>query len=590
MKRILQNLLLIIIFYQLKIDFNLYAVNSCLDFSNSLLTAVDRIENELRANKVKELMNKDVVQDYLALHSKELKLPKDANRDYMKFWKELVKQGYDPNRVITFSVESSFLKPMNDEIFLGKTMPNAFGASSYNKLYEEIQSNPLLASRIVQSRMVGEYKDFKRLEQTFILKDGDNRERFEEMIQTAFRRAVEKFSKEVKALRIEELYATRTDGAAHPELWFQGGIGSNPLEVNAAARLSRDLPKQGTVSLTRFSDHVDRLYSEVKSINEIQKEVALSKEFLEFGITNKMENGKVILSKDMIAVIRGIKANDYKTAEAYFNAIENRVKLIFNHDISLSDVALLVKYQKSVDRISPPLFQRERVEIDLGNTEHGIVSVDFTGIGVDNLRAQMEALANASIEGIDKVATLNRIYGKLEAGIQTVTDQMSLAKRKFSEIVKEIAGSESKVQFSGDDGIYLPIFSKWTKSQKDLLVKRLAETTDPSKYRVTFVHSTYTNGEIIPLEKRSAQIVRAESLEKEIRKALVSYQNFNLAEAKKIITAIDFSPHFNEGGIFKVMVSGKKFSDNEKKIMENAVKSTIKSANSETLLSIEYIE
>ena len=66
--------------------------------------------------------------------------------------------------------------------------------------------------------------------------------------------------------------------------------------------------------------------------------------------------------------------------------------------------------------------------------------------------------------------------------------------------------------------MYIPD-SKWTRAEKQKLVNELG-AQDPSKYRVTFVETSYKNGKPIPAELRSEYIVRAKKVEKNIRKAI----------------------------------------------------------------------
>jgi hypothetical protein len=166
--------------------------------------------------------------------------------------------------------------------------------------------------------------------------------------------------------------------------------------------------------------------------------------------------------------------------------------------------------------------------------------------------------------------------------------EMNKSKRYFSEAVKKVSDQTHAPLFSGDDGIYMPQLDKWKAEDKIKLVQELGHTPDPSKYRVTFVNSTYTNGKIISPEARSKLIVKAEKFEKKLREKLIGVEGISSEEAKNIITAIDFVPTA-KGGTFKVLVGGNVLTTKEQELINSIAKKTIDSTSGELYGGMELV-
>jgi hypothetical protein len=214
------------------------------------------------------------------------------------------------------------------------------------------------------------------------------------------------------------------------------------------------------------------------------------------------------------------------------------------------------------------------VNIDLKTAQKGIISIDFAGIGVDNIYEQMKALTEVSPKAAADIK-LKASFSKMQEGVNKVTEQMEAAKESFRSAVAKIDESEKKGPlFSGDDGIFMPANRSWNGEDKAALVKHLSTSSDPSKFRVTFVSSHYSNGKAIPAEERSKHIVRAETLEKDIRSKITGSNKISEADAKKFITAIDYQPSTN-GGTFNLILGGKALSPDRIKSIEEAFKSSI---------------
>jgi hypothetical protein len=214
------------------------------------------------------------------------------------------------------------------------------------------------------------------------------------------------------------------------------------------------------------------------------------------------------------------------------------------------------------------------------------VSVDFAGVGVDNAYEQMRALAVVDYKKVlnpklDKSEFLKDAFSVIQKNVDGVTEDMNKAKRVFSTAISNPNDASLRPLFSGDDGIFMPKMA-WGKNEKVDLVKKLVETGEPSKFRVTFVPTQYYSGSVIPAMERSSRIVRAEDIEKKLREATVALEKIKPERASKMIFAIDSIP-FSKGGKFNLIIGGEKPTEAEKKILLDAFTRTLSQVDGEVV-------
>jgi hypothetical protein len=557
---------------------NAFAID-CPDFETTLESIMNRIKIRAEVKANSNLLSSDAVSAYKLEYSKKLKLEENSNRNFMS---EMAKAKKSGTRSVYFDVENSVQKKLNDQIFGEKTMVDAVNTSFLKKFYTNIQNNPELSKRIS-----GSYKDYKSLRFRVDLKEGENGVRFEKMFNEAYKKAVSDFTHEFNELNLNSLIKTRTDDIAHPERWFLAGSGDEAIEANMAARGARTLSEEKKIAgdHLKYRDHIDQMDNDMREVERIRQTFNKNTDLLKLDVLEKLENGNLIPTKKMINILRKYKVGDFQNDELYLKAIQKKTKQIFGKELDSDTIKTLSEYQRKVDAFSPPLFIRESVEIKLEQAEAGIVSVDFTGIGVDNIYQQMKALASVNYQEVNKAKMLKEAFGKLDSHVDEVTEEMIKAKRYFSELIQNINGRKAKPLFSGDDGIYMPLGDAWTDVEKKALISGLSNASDPSKYRVTFVNTRYTNGRIIPKNERSLKIVRAETLEKSIRENIVGMTGMRPEEAKNLIIGIDFSPNMI-GGDFKLMIGGRKLMPEELKLIHTSVKKLINTKEGETFSGI----
>ncbi|MBK26879.1 MAG: hypothetical protein CME70_22950 [Halobacteriovorax sp.] len=472
---------------------------------------------------------------------------------------------------VYFDVENSVLKDLNDNIFESKDLGDAAGNLFNSILYGKIKSDPKLATRLD-----GKYRDFKSMRFRFLLDEGEDATALNNALKKAYGEAAAEFEVKLSATGLKELWATRSGQTGNPRKWFLAGTGSNPLEANMAARQARGmLEEMGTSNrLVEYASRVDSLSKDIKDLEKIRTLLSRMPELKKAGVLVDSGNGKFILSKDMIGILRKTKRGDFSSLKDYRKAIRKQARGLFG--VKLDKVAIdgMTKYFEGVDALSPPLFIRSRNGIDLSSANSGLVSVDFTGVGVDNAFEAMNGLLKATTEGAGNKKLVEGALKSIDDHVENVTESMNRSKRAFNDGTQHVSGAEKPAVFSGDDGMYFPD-KPWTRSEKQKLVDKLGGE-DPSKYRVTFVETKYKNGKPIPADLRSEYIVKAEKVEKAIRKAVTGLGEGQISpeRAREMMIAIEYKPAQAGKSDWDILFGGK-INHHEQTILRRSLEAII---------------
>lgn len=486
--------------------------------------------------------------------------------DNRSFINQIAKdKGKGSENILHFDVENAVQKKLNDSLVGDKAMVDAINNSFMTKFNTNLKADLELSARVK-----GQYQDFKSLRLRLELRPGDKATDLEKRLAEIYKKSNKEFVDEFNKDGLTKLIPPRTDEVTDVSNWFLSGMGDSALEANMAARGARSAGfLTGKATTVSFKQQAEEMYADVNSIEALRKTLADNAFLLKSGIMVKAATGEVIPSKDMIGVLRKIKMADCESLAEYNAKIRAKVKTLFKDDISDKNIQELTTYFEKVDSISPPLFQRERVAIDLGDAKNGIVSVDFAGVGVDNAYEQMKALSAVNYAQKDKGILLKDTFEKIQNNVDKVTDEMNIAKRTFTRSSNDPA----EVKYSGDDGILMPA-KHWEAAKKQDLIKTLAAKGDPGKYRVTFVRTEYTSGATIPAMERSQLVVRAEGVEKSIRESVIGATKISSERAKKMIFAVDSIPS-NKGVKYNLIIGGEKPTAVELKMIQEAFKNSM---------------
>jgi hypothetical protein len=422
----------------------------------------------------------------------------------------------------------------------------------------------------------------------FAMKNGEDPKVYQALLENLYKKTSNDFVRELEQKKISHLIPPRNDGLEDTSRWFLSGIGNNSIEANMAARAARkNSTSPGAVS--HFKTHSLNLYNDITDIEKIRISLSANKDLISLKVLEKTESGAIIPSKSMIGLLRKIKPGDFATLDEYIAKIQSKSSDLLGVSLDKKTIIDLTTYFRKVDSLSPPLFSTERVLIDLNKANNGIVSIDFAGVGVDNIYQQMKALSEINLSKLTQEEALKKSFGGMQSSVDKVTAEMNQAKENFSKSVSNIEGhSKNQPKFSGDDGIHMPMNKAWSADEKLNLVTNLSQTSDPSKYRVTFVSSHFKDGKVIPLEERSKCIVRAETIEKDLRSLMTGTSKIPESLSKKIITAIDYSPA-KSGGSFNLLVGGsEQLSAKEIELIKKSFESTLLKDKGESLGEIIF--
>ncbi len=546
---------------------------NCPEFATALEQAMLRVTAKENAGVVKTKSpvanwNSKEANSYKTLYRNEDR----GGADNRAFINQMAQDKGKKKNVLHFDVENAVQKKLNDSLVGDKGMVDAIN----NSFMSKFNSN-LKADKELMSRLQGQYQDFKSLRLRLELRPGDKAADFEKRLSDVYTKANKEFAQEFESGGLTKLIPPRTDEVVDVSTWFLSGTGESALEANMAARGARTAGfSHGKATSISFKNQVAKMYDDVNAIEGIRKGLASQDALLKNGVMIKTKTGEIIPSKDMIGVLRKIKLADCQDVAEYNAKIRAKVQKLFGDNISDKNIADLTTYFSKVDSISPPLFQRERVAIDLAEAKSGIVSVDFAGIGVDNAYEQMKALSAVHYAQKDKSKMLKEAFTKIQSNVDDVTDEMNTAKRIFSKSTND----PTPTKYSGDDGILMPD-KYWEMAKKQELIKTLAANGDPGKYRVTFVRTEYTTGSTIPAMERSQYVVRAEGVEKSIREAVVGAGKIPSERARKMIIAIDSRPS-NKGVKYNLIIGGEKPTAEELKMIKEAFKDSMNKEKGET--------
>ena len=548
---------------------------SCAKFETTLESAMAKVAANGEKRALKQAWGSPEAQEFKKLYG-EYKHPDSNNRGFITTMEadHAAKNG----DVIYFNAQNSVQKKLNDEIIKDKDMVDAINNSFFSKLNKNLNDFPEL-----KAKLSGKYVGFKDNDLRLVLKPGE-RASIEKQLAALYQKTNKEFVEEFEKLGLTKLISPRTDEVVDVSSWFLSGTGKTALEANMASRSARTAGfNMGSARTLNFSERMDLIHSDIMAIEQLRISLAGSQKLIKNGIMEKLPGGEVIPSEKMIEILRQTKLSECADMAEYVAKVKAKVKNQFNSDIDAKHVEDLNSYFQRSDSLSPPIYERERVIINLSEADHGLVSVDFTSVGVDNAYEQMRGLAAVNYGQKDKAKLIDDAFTKVQDHVDNVTQEMNEAKRFFTVASKK--PNEATIpKFSGDDGMVMPK-ADWSYTEKIELIEKLSRFKNPSKFRVTFARSKFANGKKIPAEERSIRIVRAEKIEKEIRAEVIGALKIPRERAKKMIFAIDVEPNA-VGGRYNLLVGGERTTPEENKMILDAFTKALKSKDGETLGNI----
>ncbi len=491
----------------------------------------NRTHEEIRKSKTALLFKKKYASANLQLN----------NQEFIHLSKRPLRKN---EQRLYFDVENAVLKKLNDAVLEDKELGDAVTNLIANRVYNAVKHDPLL-----KDKLKAEYKDYKSLRLMFVLKKGENTQAYVTRLKEIYAQATKELKRELEQTELPKLWQAREGQLGNPEQWFLAGVGEDVLQANMAARSARGMLKQSTTGKLLSFTHAQKLLKQhVRTINSLQQRLAQEKELVVHGILEAPDNGKVLLADPVIEIVR--KADRSQGDEAFIAGVRARIKKLYGIELADKQLVDIINYVQEVDALSPPLLLTKREIIPYEQATHGLVSVDFAGIGVRNIKASMRALSST------KGRTLEEQLQAVDKAVEQVTLEMKRDKGFYRDTIARRYQSEQNVYFSGDDGIFIP-GKTLTLKDKISLTKELGEK-HASRFRLTFVDTSYQSGKEIPAELRSELVVKAEGVEKAIRKKVFGKGSHFIDPAKgqEVMLAVNFHSITGEHGTIDLLASG----------------------------------
>jgi hypothetical protein len=173
------------------------------------------------------------------------------------------------------------------------------------------------------------------------------------------------------------------------------------------------------------------------------------------------------------------------------------------HPIALPEIESLYRYLRLVDDFSPPLLIAKREILSLQEAPYGAISLDFIGLGAENLRGTARALSGAR--------HLHEVFQRAREEEREVTRLFQQRKLWVRETVESYFQGAVNLRFSGDDGVIVPRRPFEMRDQL-LLVQRLSRLMPRPYFRMSFINAQGASSAY-----SSQLITHAEGIEKILR-------------------------------------------------------------------------
>lgn len=379
-------------------------------------------------------------------------------------------------------IENAKLKELNDTL-IDKDLVTSMTNMHKQLVMEEMEA---LAKKYPDLKFYP-YSDFKSVR--FAI-EGKIPKSLNADLAKSFDDAGTKFESWVNANKL----IRESDGSSKE--WFKMGVGTVADEASAAARFART--QSGHSGVTHFSSKevqrgLKNMFSKSQKLgNEITAELANT------GMVELTSNGKKILKTDVFEILRKAEHHDDVAS-----GLKKRFGLA---ELPKETVAKLVEYSKSVDQFSPSLHIAKREVATLDAAEFGGFSVDFVGLGAQNLHGVAAALADAD--------NLSSVLTKARQAEKNVTTNFSKMKNSIREVSEGTLGEKLKTICSGDDCVGLPV-APLLDGEKQILINKIANQQQGSRVRMSFIQPGIKNH-----EARTQIATHGETIEKYLRSRL----------------------------------------------------------------------
>ena len=393
-------------------------------------------------------------------------------------------------------VENAVLKTLNDRVVQDRELVTAL-----TNLHKDVVWSAISADPVLNQAIVAKYSDFKSLRFAF----AEDTPEIRRQASRVFAGFNARYGEYVDKLVAQNGWQERMRGlSANTRHWFHAGLGATPDQAGLASRASRTQIEEGRAAVLRsFTGSSQSLELARGQVGEFQRWVAARFR----GVDGFLSSDRVLTAEVIEAIKKAVLREGENSAEAVARALSQRFRIQVNG----KEAAALEKYLSLVDQFSPGLLLDNRTRIVMDQPARGVISADFKGQNARNIEATMRALASA--EG----KPLPDLIREVRLGEKAATDALNEKKADFQRALDRAFPKRNvHAEFSGDDGV---AFVNFDLGADDLarFQEVWAGMGKADELRMTMIPLRASSG----ADSRSAQIVKAESLEKKYRQLLI---------------------------------------------------------------------
>jgi predicted RNA-binding protein YlxR (DUF448 family) len=370
----------------------------------------------------------------------------------------------DTGKCLNVMIENAWTKKLNDQIFKNKDFVTALTNFHKEFVIEEMNKQFPRATGSL-------YSDFKSVRMTVC---GEVSQADLAKIQSAYVEANRRF-------RASPVLSQITRPNDLTGQWFYMGIGRTPDQAALAARYARN--GGGPFHLSYFWDQKVRDGLAEKLKNAKDQHAAILRSF-----------GWASIPLDVYTVSR-------KSATAL--KLLDALKLLYpGATYTEAQAQMILDFANLADEFSPSMLIAKREILTIHDAPFGALSMDFIGLGAENL----EATAQALIEGrdLEEAVRLSRVKER------EVTRRFFERKALIAQVVTEFFAGRVSLRFSGDDGVIIPEVEFLLREQLYLL-NRLSQLFPRPFMRMAAINKDGA------ATQASELITHAESIEKKLR-------------------------------------------------------------------------
>lgn len=450
-------------------------------------------------------------------------------------WMRLGSKVESDGRTTFLDVQNSSIKRLNDA-----TDDKVLVSALTNKNLEIVSQRVSGVLKKFPGVEAVPYSDFKGIRYAFRPKPPATSlpKGFDEELRAALEAGNQEFADFVRQAKV-------VGGSEDPGRWFSYGYGQTGDQANMAARYGRG--QAGQNLLQNFSD---------PSVQAAMNASMQKAEGLRSGLASELgatklwdaEAGRSSLRTEVFELSR-------KAASA--RDLQTQIQRTTDVEVTLEQAQRILDYSRTLDEFSPGISVAKRQDASLTGAAHGGISIDFKGVGGQNLKETAEALAGSR--------NLPDAVARARLGESPVTEALRRREASVREAVQEVAAKNNipvQIRVSGDDMVVIP-GRELTGAERQQIAQAIANKIDPSSIRMSSIPTG------IPSARRAELAAAGENIEKQLRQNLQG--QIPKEKLEKLLFAVDMQAKNSEAvATLRTVSRNVELSATERKAIDDA--------------------